>query len=53
MSQTPAQVTTLQRQRCDAQSWIFLGIVREQHDLVAMFGKEYQARNDNARRRAT
>jgi hypothetical protein len=34
----------------------FLGIVREQHDLVAMFGQEYhhhQARNDNARRKAT
>jgi hypothetical protein len=31
----------------------FLGIVREQHDLVAMFGEECQARNDNARRGAT
>jgi hypothetical protein len=32
----------------------FPWIVRQQHDLVAMFGKEcrhYQARNDNARRR--
>jgi hypothetical protein len=34
----------------------FPGILSEQHDLVAMFGEEYhryQARNDNARRRAT
>jgi protein-S-isoprenylcysteine O-methyltransferase Ste14 len=31
----------------------FPGILREEHDLVAMFGEEYiQARNDTARRRA-
>jgi protein-S-isoprenylcysteine O-methyltransferase Ste14 len=32
------------------------GIRSEEHDLVAMFGEKYhryQARNDNARRRAT
>lgn len=29
----------------------FHGIVREEHDLVEMFGEDYRARNDNARRR--
>jgi hypothetical protein len=30
----------------------FQGIRREEHDVVEMFGEEYPARNDNARREA-
>jgi hypothetical protein len=42
----------LQRERCEAQSHISREIRREEHDVVEMFGEEYQARNDNARREA-